>query len=463
MPPIRIHIVEDERLLAEAMRQSLEKSGFKILAIIPSGVEAIQKAEADRPDLVLMDIVLRGRIDGIEAAQEIQGRLDIPVVFVTGYSIDRAKAVKPYGYLLKPFAESDLIDTINQAIEKHRTLTRLKESETWLSIMLKNLSEGVIATDTQGRIRWMNEAAETLTGWTREESVEQPIEKIFKAADGLTGRPLALRKPDARKSETDGAGGLILTPRNGVKIPIHHSRSPIKNEREKVVGAVHVFQDISERKRAEEALRQSLRDKETLLNHIHERVEHSLKIISTLILIQSRNVDERTAQLFRSFQDRIRSLALIHEELNHSKIIDKVRSREYMENLVQELFDSHAVDRSSFKPVFKVEELAFGIETMVPLGLIVTELVSNVIQHAFPTPPKKPRSVEIALRKERGGIQLSVSDNGVGLPQGFSLEKNSTLGLPLVRFLVDDLNGSLKLDTRKGTAWIISFKEKEKP
>jgi PAS domain S-box-containing protein len=458
MSPIRIQIVEDERLLAEAMKQSLEKAGFKILSVVPSGVEAIQKAEADHPDVVLMDIVLRGRIDGIEAAQDIQGRLEIPVIFVTGYTIDRAKAIKPFGYLLKPFAENELIDAVNQAIERHRIETRLRESETWLSNTLKSLSEGVIATDTKGRIHWMNQAAETLTGWTREESVGQPIDRIFKAVDESSGKAFSLRKLDDESISGD-LDKLILVSREKKKTPIQLSKAPIKNDREQVVGAVHVFQNISERKRVEEELRQSLGEKEKLLNYIHERVEHSLRIISTLILIQSRKVEGQTAQLFRSFQDRIRSMSLIYEELSHSKTMDKVPSREYLENLVGELFGSHSVNPGAIRPVFHVDDIAFGIDIMVPVGLIVTELVSNVIHHAFPNTPQKPQLVEIILRREKGKILLSVADQGVGLPESFSLEKSTSLGLSLVRFLVDDLNGTLKQISGNGTHWFVTFKE----
>jgi CheY-like chemotaxis protein len=174
MTDAQILVVEDENIVAKDIQNRLKNMGYQAPAICASGEDAIDKVAQLHPDLVLMDIMLKGQIDGIQAAERIRSLFNIPVIYLTAYSdestLERAKISEPFGYLLKPFEERELHTTIEMALYKHRMEKKLKESEQWLSTTLKSIGDAVIATDRNGRIAFMNPVAENLTGWTQSDA-----------------------------------------------------------------------------------------------------------------------------------------------------------------------------------------------------------------------------------------------------------------------------------------------------
>jgi CheY-like chemotaxis protein len=168
-PGPAILIVEDEALIAMEIRDRLTRLGFQIASIADTGEKAIREAERTRPDLILMDIRLKGKMDGVEAANRIGQSLDIPVVYLTAHSdsstLQRAKSAAPFGYILKPFAERDLVVAIEIALHRHSVERRLKESERKAVSILTSIGEGLLVTGPNGRVTYMNSTAEQLTGW----------------------------------------------------------------------------------------------------------------------------------------------------------------------------------------------------------------------------------------------------------------------------------------------------------
>ncbi|MBY0457756.1 MAG: response regulator, partial [Gemmataceae bacterium] len=174
MPAVSVLVVEDERIIAKGIQKRLAAMGYHVPDLAATGAEAVQKATALRPDLVLMDIRLEGDMDGTEAAARIRGQLDLPVVFLTANSdpdtLRRAKLTEPYGYVLKPYEDRDLQTAIEMALYKHRVDARLRENERWLAATLGSIGDGVIATDEHARVRLLNAVAERLTGWPAAEA-----------------------------------------------------------------------------------------------------------------------------------------------------------------------------------------------------------------------------------------------------------------------------------------------------
>jgi CheY-like chemotaxis protein len=168
MAKAQILIVEDDWIVAEDIQTSLKKLGFSVSAIVPSGEEALKKAKEDNPDLVLMDIMLEGEMNGTEAAEQMRALFNIPVVYLTAYAdedmVERAKVTEPFGYVIKPFEDRELKTAIEIALYKHKMEKQLKESKEWLSTTLKSIGDAVIATDKKGNVTFMNPAAESLTG-----------------------------------------------------------------------------------------------------------------------------------------------------------------------------------------------------------------------------------------------------------------------------------------------------------
>ncbi|HMK47389.1 MAG TPA: PAS domain S-box protein [Methanocella sp.] len=255
----RLLVVEDESIVAKDIQHRLRSLGYDVPIVVAYGEKAIEKAGELQPDLVLMDIFLKGEMDGIMAAEEIHRLYDIPVIFLTAFAdpntLQRAKVTEPFGYILKPFEERELLTAIEMALYKHKMERRLKDSERWLSVTLKSIGDAIISTDTMGRISFMNPVAEALTGWKQEEALTKELSGIFNVIDSA-GK--ALDHPLAGII-TEGAPALCqsdvtLISRSGRGISIESSAAPIRDNKNNVIGAVLVFRDISERKRTEEAL-----------------------------------------------------------------------------------------------------------------------------------------------------------------------------------------------------------------
>ncbi len=263
MKQATILIVEDERIIATDIRDSLSRMGYNVAAVVSTGEDAIEKAKTVNPDLVLMDIMLEGATDGVQAAEKILHSYNIPVVFLTAYSDDstlqRAKHSEPFGFALKPFDEKELHSTIEVALHKHKLESRLKESEQWLATTLQSIGDAVIATDTAGRIKLINPVAETLTGWRREQVLGKSLSQILKLVDEKTRAPIdssitrAMRHGEVVSLDAP----VILSDRAGTERIIDESASPIKDEKGNITGGVMVFRDVTERRRTEAALLQA--------------------------------------------------------------------------------------------------------------------------------------------------------------------------------------------------------------
>jgi diguanylate cyclase (GGDEF)-like protein/PAS domain S-box-containing protein len=256
----RVAIVEDEGIVAMYLQSLLTTWGYDVVAIMSSGEDALAFTVETPPDLVLMDIQLRGEMDGIEAALAIRTTLDLPVVFLTAYSDDatlsRVGSTEPYGFVRKPFDERDLRIAVEMAIFRHRADVTLRQRRDWLDATLSSVSDGVIATDRDGRIMFANPAAERLTGWSRTQTFDHELSDVMRPAPG-----------DAGPSASDvvrgvlGSGGEVvegpaftLARSDGTEVTLELRAAPIKIPPDEVVGSVLLFHDVSERRRHEEQL-----------------------------------------------------------------------------------------------------------------------------------------------------------------------------------------------------------------
>jgi len=253
MTPIEILIVEDESIVAWDVSNRLQRLGYKVSGIASTGREAIAKALETDPDLVLMDIKLKGEMDGVEAVQQIQAQLDIPAIYLTAYAdeitLQRAKVTGPHGYLLKPLEDRELHSTIEMALYKHSVDRQIKESERWLKTTLNSIDEAVIATDVHGWIKFMNPMAERLTCRSEQEAMGQSVNKIFRVIEEDEGRPIDNSAEIVLRTGTPiKRTSYLPTAQNNPEIPIEYSAAPIKNDKHDIIGMVITFQDISQKR-----------------------------------------------------------------------------------------------------------------------------------------------------------------------------------------------------------------------
>ncbi len=278
MEKARILIVEDESIVARDVEYMLKSIGYDVPAVTASGEKAIEKAAETSPDLVLMDIMLKGDMDGVEAAKQIHSRFHIPVIYVTAYAdentLQRAKVTEPFGYIIKPFHERELRTTIEMALYRHRMERKLKESEEWFSTALKSIGDAVIATDTEGRVIFMNPVAQALTGWNQDEVTGMPLGHIFNIVNGKTGE--ATEDPVARvirKGDVVGlADNTLLMARDGTRLPIDDSAAPIRDDDGNLIGVVLVFRDMTDSIRTHEALQHETAKLSAMISGMEEGV-----------------------------------------------------------------------------------------------------------------------------------------------------------------------------------------------
>ncbi len=258
MSGVKILVVEDETLVAEDIRECLNARGYDVPLIARSGEEALQQASALRPDLVLMDIRLRGEIDGIEAGREIYDRFEIPIVYLTAYADDstlrRARSTHPFGYLLKPFGEKQLETNIEIALDRHRIECQLRDRERYFAKALQCSGLAMIATDREGNIVAFNEEAERLTGWKRVEALGLDIGQVFDAGSVaeliretpriLNGGPSnPVREADLLAPTRDEE---YLIARDGSRIEVCIDAGVLRDGQDRVAGIVLSFRNADD-------------------------------------------------------------------------------------------------------------------------------------------------------------------------------------------------------------------------
>ncbi|WP_321430860.1 response regulator [uncultured Methanolobus sp.] len=257
----KIMIVEDEKIVALDIKDSLEHFGYSVPCMADSGEDAISFIDQCRPDLILMDIVLKGKIDGIEAAKTIRDNYGIPIIYLTAYSdektLQRAKLTEPFGHILKPFDERELRTNIEIALYKQEK-EKEKEfnHENCINSLLDNIGDAVISTDMNGTIKYMNPLAEALTGYTRKEALGSRINEVFRiVCEGKKDAEDPIRKVFREGAFFGLEDNTILISKDETYIPLDIIGSPVTNKKNEIIGAVIIFYDITERKEIERSFR----------------------------------------------------------------------------------------------------------------------------------------------------------------------------------------------------------------
>lgn len=249
----RVLIVEDEKIIALDLQRRLERFGYEVCDLASESAEAMEKARRKMPDIVLMDIMLAGDVDGIQTAIAIRRELAIPVVFLTAYAdektLERAKKAEPFGYILKPFKERELYTTIDIALYKHGIDRKLRKQEQLFSAILHSVSDGIVATDVDAAVRYMNPVAEDITGVREEDAKGRPLAEVLSLLDSRTKEPLLPgmlpREGDRPRFFKDA----LLRTSQGVSLIVDGTATKIYEEKNETEGYVVAVRDVTEIKR----------------------------------------------------------------------------------------------------------------------------------------------------------------------------------------------------------------------
>ena len=593
-PTPRILIAEDETIVAADLERMLMGQGYDSAGTFASGEEVLRGTEEARPDLVLMDIKLRGELNGIETAARIRERYGIPVVYLASYTeemvLQRAKTADPFGCVGKPVRERELRAIIEMALYRHEMDMKLRESEEryraisalasdwayslrvdqdgdieleWVTEafnrtmasfdppvrpgdllelvhpddapLMKKRLERLLSGETDiseyrmktgdGGWRWICDFARPewdegqnrivrFRGTTQDITERKQAEEAWReserrlkriienmpvlfdafdedgvalcwnkecervtgySADEIVGNPdsMELLVPDPTYrawilEQLQELGHdyrdweLELRCKDGETRTIAWSNisrdHPVPGWWSWGVGV-----DVTERKRAEERSRANLAEKEVLLQEIHHRVKNNLQVISSLLSFQSDTLEnEEAARAFQESQNRVHSMASVHEHLYRSEDLAQIDMEHYIVELVDHLRQSYWA--YGVIPKVEVADATLDVDTAILCGLLVTELVSNAMEHAFPTQeevgPDTPRGeIHVTLCPVGEEFEMTVSDDGAGLPEDVDIETTTSLGLRLVDMLARQLRGTLEVDRggEKGTAFKVTF------
>jgi PAS domain S-box-containing protein len=362
-----------------------------------------------------------------------------------------------------PISDPDgrLVNTLTvleDITEQKQARTALEESEARYKLLFESIHDGVVVHEIRadgrpGPFLEVNPTFCQMTGFTRKELLGMSPDDLAENED---------QKDFVNIRNTLLGGGAafferVLTTKAGSSISCEMKAHSFQMGEQSVV--LSVVRDITERKQAQDRIRDSLVEKETLLREIHHRVKNNLQVISGLLNLQSHYIDDENIKtIYKESQNRIKTMALIHEELYQREDLARINLAEYIRSLTNNLLASYDMTGRRVKLALDLSDLDISIDTAIPCGLIVNELVSNALKHAFPG--KKRGEIKVSLNPVTGSrYELAVRDNGVGLPDGLDIKKTGSLGLRLVSILAEQLGGELHFENDKGAAFSLLFNE----
>ncbi|MBW2637470.1 MAG: PAS domain S-box protein, partial [Deltaproteobacteria bacterium] len=335
-------------------------------------------------------------------------------------------------------------DEIRKSEEKYRTI-------------IENIREGYFEIDPLGNITFFNDSSCRILGYSpdelmgmnnREYTTPEAADKAYKVFNTIyrTGNPGEI-------------GDYEIIRKDGSVRILEVSAVLMRDAKLLPVGFRGVMRDVTDRKRAEEQIRQSLKEKEIMLQEIHHRVKNNMQVVSSMLSLQARHIaDERARELFEDSRSRIRSMSLIHEKLYLSHDISRIDCADYIRSLTNYLSQIYWVDQNVIRFTLDVDEVFFGIETATPFGLLTNELVSNSLKHAFPGGRKGDIHINLHSADD-GKYVFVVRDNGIGMPADLDFRKTETLGLQLVDTLITQLDATAEIERNGGTTFRITFEE----
>ncbi|HEX9161224.1 MAG TPA: PAS domain S-box protein [Thermoanaerobaculia bacterium] len=341
-----------------------------------------------------------------------------------------------------------------------RDLTERARAEQKFRGFLESAPDAVVVIDRQGRIAIVNSLTESMFGYKREELLGQPVEILVPERYREQHVGDRDRYSQAPRKRPMGLGRELLGRRkDGTEFPVEISLSPLETEQGPLVTSI--VRDTTESRETERRITASLREKEALLKEIHHRVKNNLQVISSLLRLQERNIEEpRIRQLFAESQQRIQSMALVHEKLYRAGDLARIDFSDYARSLSALLLSAFGLANGPVAlHVIAPEPVFLSVDTAVPCGLILNELVTNSLKHAFPA--ERSGEIRVSVTCHDGEVALSVSDNGVGADSE-RIERSETLGLRLVKTLVRQLDGKLEISAQEGLAFRVTFREEKR-
>ncbi len=339
-----------------------------------------------------------------------------------------------------------------------------------LSEVLESTGEGIFGVDNSLKCTFINSSSLEMLGYNMSECLNKTMHEFIHCIE-VDGKICNVNQcpliKTIKNGKTNNTSEVTLERKDKTSFSIEYSSHPII-ENGLITGTVVTFNDITERKKTLAQIEGSLREKEVLLREIHHRVKNNLQIISSLLNLQAGfTTDKKTNEILEESKNRVKSMALIHEKLYQSKNFSSIDIHEFIEELFKNLFHSFGVESSSVNTELSIDNISLNADQAVYLGLLVNELVSNSLKHAFKSAPlddngERQKKIFIGVQQDPNyGYSIKIGDNGCGFPDNIDFKNTESLGLQLVMSLVKQLDGEISLNNNSGTEFLIEFKRDE--
>ncbi|MBT3226099.1 MAG: response regulator [Bacteroidetes bacterium] len=465
MKKYKILLVDDDPFILQTIGPALEDKGYEITTI-GNGADAISLINKSPYDLVLTDLMMEN-IDGFQVLKAVKKlETETMVIVLTGYGdVNLAIDCLRLGaddFVLKPCKLEELLFRLKNCFGNLETKEKIKRTEEklvektlYLDSILRSASESAITTtDLDLCITYCNPLAETFFGRTADEVIGKTVQEIH-IMEGVSQERLY-----KAIEQVHNKGEYLYEVTQELDSGVRHLKSRISgitNTKEELVGFALFSHDITKSKRAEEIIKANLKEKETLLHEIHHRVKNNMTVISSLLGLQIINVsDEKAKEALQDSQNRVQTMSRIHETLYRSDNLSAIDMKTYLSELGATILQGYT-NSGNVNLKVKAENIMIEVRQASSLGLIANELITNSIKYAFPDDRKGEIVLDLKSNEENE-VELIVSDNGIGIPEGLDLEKTDSLGLKLVKNITENqLNGSIEMESKNGTKFTIKF------
>ncbi len=443
-----------------------------IVITAQSGPEGIKKARTESPDTILLDIKMPG-MDGYEVCRRLKSEgltKHIPVIMLTAIFTDTDNKVKGLDmgadvFLPKPIDSSELIAQIN-------VMLRIKTAEDALR-KEKDILDQLVWERTK-ELNCLYSISELFEkpGISSDEIFQEIVNLIPPGWQypNITCSRLIFNKQEYKtenfRSTNWKQTAEISTPgkQHGMLEVCYLEEKPETDEGPFFKEERNLINEISDRLglsiiriQAEEQLKTSLKEKTTLIDEIHHRVKNNMNIISSLLSLQASNIeDNQTKEILKQSQSRVYAMSAVHETLHGSENLSEIDLKSYLSKITTSVFQTYSTDHRKIKLNSNIGSSPISLNQAYPLGLIINELISNSLKYAFPA--DRTGEITVNLKKLENELELVIADDGIGLKKDFDWKNSSTLGLKLVRILVENqLDGSIDTENKNGTKFIIRF------
>ncbi len=457
MDTIKILHLEDDsndaELICTTMNEALFSFDYKCVENEKDFIKCLLSAKYD---IILSDYSLP-TYDGLSAlGKSVAIQPDTPFIFVSG-TLGEDVAVESLkqgatDYVLKNKL-TRLLPTIYRALEETSQKEKRKKAEERYGTLIESARDIISTITVDGKFTSLNSAFEEITGWSAKKWIGIEFKRLVHPDDMAKAEQNFRNTFDGNISKPNEVRFLC---KNGEYFTGEVLITPLYTG-DKINEILGLVRDITERKKSEESIRNSLREKETLLKEIHHRVKNNLQIISSLLQLQTNKLsDPFITDILKDLRTRVIAMTIIHKQFYQSEFLSRIDIKNYAEQLTQQLFYIYGINQDSISFSVISDKIELDMETALPCGLIINEIISNSIKHAFKG-IIKPEIILDFKKTEDDRYVLNIKDNGIGFNNAVNFKNAESMGLQLINTLVNQLDGQIRLNSENGTEYTLTF------